>query len=68
MGRASSMVRTYSYLYGLGWFITARMVHYLDRQDLILSHRDLHKGPYPSRVAADSEKQLRSAVSPIDAQ
>jgi hypothetical protein len=44
------------------------MVNYFDRQHLVLSHLDLQKGADLSRVAGNTEKQLRGAVSAMNAQ
>ena len=44
------------------------MVHNLGREDFILSHFDLLERANLGRVAGDAKKQLRGAVSPMDAQ
>jgi hypothetical protein len=56
-----------SYLYRLDRFITARMMH-LHFQDFILGQLDFLNGTDLGKVASDAEKQLRGAVSAMNAQ
>jgi hypothetical protein len=56
------------HLYRLCRFTTARVIHHLHLQDFILGQPDRLNGAHLWRASGNAKKQLRGAVSPVDAQ
>jgi hypothetical protein len=56
------------FLHCLSRFLTTRMVQQFGRHEFIPTHSDEHKRANLRRATGDAKKQLRCAVSPMEAQ